>query len=166
MRKLLYLFSSLIVIAIVIIAIVRRQVPATAGNRNLEIENITGKNKPDLTGYKIFQTVKLNCSQGDTCGSVLVLIDRRLQGIKGEMRYDSVAHVLSPVFSSDEALWGDSQQDFKPAMLLTVNESAAVMHTEILEKETARLDSLLLNENKPRSAYLLTIDYSAGMGLL
>jgi pyrimidine deaminase RibD-like protein len=113
-----------------------------------------------LQGYKIYQALKLNAYSNGIEGSILILIDERVEGLKGCMQ----RHTYSDTETLHIEGWSQPNIELKQALLLIVDERLRIIYSEQLGRESARLDRAFLYPDKSKPTFILTRDYSAGMG--
>jgi hypothetical protein len=130
----------------------------------INIVDITEHGGINLQGYKIYQSLKLNKFSNGLNGALLILIDKRLNGIGGELKYDGYLDVSYLDFKADAALNREDTDDLKQALLVVVDERLKVLYHESLGRESARLDRAFIYTDKSRPTYILTRDYSIGFG--
>lgn len=130
----------------------------------IKLEDITVNNELNLTGYNLYQSLKLNKFSNGINGALLILLDKRVKGIMGELKFDGYKDIITPHFESN---FGEQDIDFdklKQALLLVVDERLKILYYEYLGRESARIDRVFIYPNKNRTTYILTRDYSIGMG--
>jgi hypothetical protein len=131
----------------------------------ITITDITERDGLDLDGYKVFQSLKLTSHSNGIKGALLILIDDRLDGIDGRFSYDQTGEALIPTFYSDSKIYDmESKGDFKRALLIIVNEKLGIEYYDQLGKETVRLDKIYIDSGSLEGTFVLTRDYSIGMG--
>lgn len=139
--------------------------PVDLSDGNIKIENISEFGGLNLKGYNVYQSLKLNKISNGMNGALLILMDKRLNGIKGDLKYDGYVEALIPDFQSDEKSYDDGdKKDYKPAMMVVVDEKLKIIYYENLGRESARLDRVFIYSDKRKATYILTRDYSIGWG--
>jgi len=118
----------------------------------------------DATGYKVFQSIKPQMCAGCKQVTIYLLEDARLEGLTAETHYYPTYHAAQIIFRSDEDILNPDNPDYKPAILLTQDNNGTIISHKTLNVPCARIDTVYLDENKTRIAYLFTLDYSIGMG--
>jgi hypothetical protein len=117
-----------------------------------------------LEGYKIYQGLTLNSYSNGIDGSILILIDERLDGLAGEIRKDAYSEIETLHIELDPRTWSLPQGDVKQALLLVVDERLRTLYSEQLGRESARLDRVFLYQDRSKPTFVLTRDYSIGAG--
>lgn len=117
-----------------------------------------------LDGYKVYQGLTLNHFSNGVNGSILILIDKRIDGLAGEIRKDAYSGVGTLHIELDPRIWSLKQGEVKRALLLVVDERLNTVYFELLGRESARLDRVFLYQDKSKPTFILTRDYSIGWG--
>lgn len=117
-----------------------------------------------LEGYRIYQGLILNSYSNGIDGSILILIDERLDGLAGEIRKDAYSDIETLRVELDPRTWSLKQADVKQALLLVVDEHFRTLYSEQLGRESARLDRVYLYQDRSKPTFVLTRDYSIGAG--
>jgi len=117
-----------------------------------------------LEGYRIFQELTLNKYSNGVDGSLLILIDERIDGLSGGMRKDPYSGMGTLHLELDPRNWSLQQVEVKEAVMLVVDERLRILYSEQLGRESARLDRVFLYQDKSRPTFIVTRDYSAGWG--
>jgi hypothetical protein len=115
-------------------------------------------------GYRIFQGLTLNRYSNGIDGSLLILIDERIDGLSGGMRNDPYSGIGTLHLELDPRNWSLQQEELKEALLLVVDDSLRILYSEHLGRESARLDRVFLYQDKSRPTFIVTRDYSIGWG--
>lgn len=123
-----------------------------------ELRNLT------TAGYRIFQGLTLNRFSNGVDGSILILIDERIDGLAGAMRNDPYSGMGTLHLELDPRNWSLRQDEVKPALLLVVDEKLRVLYSEELGRESARLDRVFLYRDRSHPTFVVTRDYSIGWG--
>lgn len=130
----------------------------------IKLEDISEYGGLNLDGYNLYQSLKLNKFSNGIHGALLILLDKRVKGITGELKYDGYKNTITPHFQSD---FGESDMNFdqlKQALLVVVDERLKILYYEYLGRESARIDRVFIYPNKNIPTYILTRDYSVGAG--
>jgi hypothetical protein len=117
-----------------------------------------------LGGYRIYQGLTLNKYSNGIDGSLLVLIDERIDGLSGGMRSDPYSGTGTLELELDPRNWSLPQGEVKEAVLLIVDERLRILYSEQLGRESARLDRVFLYQDRSRPTFIVTRDYSIGWG--
>lgn len=133
---------------------------------SIQINDITERGGLNLEEYRVSQSLKLNSYSNGFNGALLILLDNKVKGIQGEFVYDGYDKTLTPSFVSDFELEDPEKepQKFKQALLALVDEKLRIMYYERMGRESARIDRVFIYSDKTRPTYVLTQDYSIGMG--
>jgi hypothetical protein len=144
----------------------QQSTPAPIGEQRVPfgIEDLSELGGLSLGGYKIYQGLTLNSYSNGIDGSILILIDERLEGLKGEIQRNTYSQISTINIESDPKTWALEQGQVKQALLLVVDDRLRILYTEQLGRESARIDRVFLYENRRRPTFVLTRDYSIGMG--
>lgn len=146
---------------------------AACGNTQKDAGNAADLNRRDTvsngagiadTGiYKVYQQIKVS---GDQSMTIELLQDSRLSGLLADMKYYPAIHAAELRFNSDDELFDPdgSAIAFKPALLQIRDKEGVVSRTIALGVPCARIDTAYIDEARTKSVYLLTRDYSTGMG--
>lgn len=118
---------------------------------------------PD-TGYAVYQVLKVHAAVPGKSLTICLLQDNRLRGLISDIHYYRNLHAAAIFFSSDMAMFDPDPPGYKPAVLVIKNDLGVPIYRNTLDVPTARIDTLYANERSHRIAYLLTKDYSTGMG--
>jgi hypothetical protein len=137
---------------------------ATPAHASFSVKDVTEFGGVSLEGYKIYQSLSLNEFSNGIDGSLLILIDERINGLTGEVRNDAYSNVQHLQITLDGQRWFLPQRDVKQALLLVVDRDLKTVYYEQLGRESARLDRVFLYPDKSRPTFILTRDYSTGMG--
>lgn len=97
-------------------------------------------------------------------GSILILIDERIDGLSGAMTKDPYSGIGNLHLELDPHNWCLRQGEVKEAVLLVVDERLRILYSEQLGRESARLDRVFLYQDKSRATFIVTRDYSIGWG--
>jgi hypothetical protein len=130
----------------------------------INLEDIVGlKHLINIKKYKIFQNINLNTTSNGINGGIVVIIDKKLRGINGDIEFQTYnGNVYIPKFDN---LDNDFNYENKlQAIILIIDASLNVIYLEQLGREAARIDVVYLYENKTKPTYVITRDYSVGMG--
>jgi len=164
-----YLFFFIAVLGILPLAACGGNHPANtttskkADDTTEPLANSKKKIELDTTGYKVFQSIKPQMSAGSKQITVYLLEDARLEGLTTEIHYYAALHAAQMKFTSDENI-SNPDTGYRPAILLTKDNSGAIISYRILDVPCARIDTVYLDENKRNVLYLFTRDYSIGWG--
>jgi hypothetical protein len=126
-----------------------------------ELSELGGLN---LDGYKVYQALDLNSYSNGVDGSTLILVDERLEGLRGAIKTDPYSGIETLDVAPDPSAWFLPQQDVKEALLLIVDQRRRLLYSERLGRESARLDRVFLYQDRSKPTFILTRDYSIGMG--
>lgn len=117
-----------------------------------------------MQGYKVYQALALSSFSNDVDGWALMLIDERLHGLEGGMLKDPYSELITLHLEFDPEAPRHPQGQVKQALLLVVDERARILYSEQLGRESARLDRIYLYQDRRRPSFIVTRDYSIGMG--
>lgn len=121
----------------------------------------------DFTNYKIFQSLKLNEFSNGLNGRLLIIVDKKIKGIKAKIEskaYENIEY-LKINYSENENIHNIlAQKNLKQALLVVTNIDLEIIYLERLGRETARLDRVFLYKDKSKPTYIITRDYSIGSG--
>lgn len=125
-----------------------------------------GSELRDLTaaGYRIFQGLTLNRFSNGVDGSILILVDERIDGLSGAIRNDPYSGMGTLHLQLDPRNWSLRQDEVKQALLLVVDEKLRILYSEQLGRESARLDRVFLYRDRSHPTFVVTRDYSIGWG--
>lgn len=123
-----------------------------------ELRNLTA------SGYRIFQGLTLNRFSNGVDGSILILVDERIEGLAGTMRNDPYSGMGTLQLELDPRRWSLRQDEVKQALLLLVDEKLRVLYSEKLGSESTRLDRVFLYRDRSHPTFVVTRDYSIGWG--
>jgi hypothetical protein len=118
----------------------------------------------NLDGYKIFQALDLNSYSNGIDGSALILVDERLEGLRGAIKKDPYSGIETLDVEPDPSAWFLPQQDVNQALMLIVDQRLRILYSERLGRESARLDRVFLYQDRSKPTFILTRDYSIGWG--
>ncbi|MEO8595476.1 MAG: hypothetical protein ABI759_19305 [Candidatus Solibacter sp.] len=118
----------------------------------------------NLDGYKIFQALDLNSYSNGIDGSALILVDERLEGLRGAIKRDPYSGIETLDVEPDPSAWFLPQQDVNEALMLIVDQRLRILYSERLGRESARLDRVFLYQDRSKPTFVLTRDYSIGSG--
>lgn len=130
----------------------------------INVRDLTELNGISLDGYKIFQGLGLNRYSNGIDGFILILIDERIAGLAGEIRNDGYAGIVSLHIDHPSQNWLLREGEVRQALLLVVDERNRILYSELLGRESARLDRVFLYQDKSKPTFIVTRDYSIGMG--
>ena len=128
------------------------------------IADLSDAGGPELDGYKVYQGVKLTHYSNGIDGSVLILIDERINGLTGGMLKDAYSGVEALHLQLDPAVWSLKPGEVRQALLLVVDRELRTLYHEQLGRESARLDRVYLYPDKSKPTFIVTRDYSIGWG--
>jgi hypothetical protein len=131
---------------------------------SLNLTDISELGGLNLEGYRVFQALDLNTYSNGIDGSALILVDERLDGLRGAMKTDAYSGIETLHVEPDPSAWFVPQQDVNEALLLIVDQRLRILYTERLGRESARLDRVFLYQDRSKPTFVLTRDYSIGMG--
>ena len=118
----------------------------------------------DLKGYEIYQKLALNSYSNGIDGSILILIDERIDGLVGEVIRFAYSAIETIRVQSDPRTWEIRQGEVRQALLLVIDDLNRVLYTEQLGRESARIDRVYLYEDRSKCTFVLTRDYSISFG--
>jgi hypothetical protein len=118
----------------------------------------------DLEGYKIYQRLALSSYSNGIDGSILVLIDGRLDGLIGRAIKDAYSGIETIHVESDPQTWDLRQGEVREALVFVIDDRHRVLYIEHLGRESARLDRVYLYEDRSKCTFVLTRDYSISFG--
>jgi hypothetical protein len=131
---------------------------------SLNIRDLSELGGLNLEGYRIFQALDLNSYSNGIDGSALILVDGRLDGLRGVIKKDPYSGIETLDVQPDPSAWFLPQQDVNEALLLIVDQRLRILYAERLGRESARLDRVFLYPDRSKSTFVLTRDYSIGWG--
>jgi hypothetical protein len=132
-------------------------VPA-AIEQGTELRNLTA------SGYRIFQGLPLNRFSNGVDGSILILIDERIEGLSGGVRNDPYSGMGTLHLELDPRNWSLRPDEIKQALLVVIDEKLPFLYSEPLGRESARLDRVFLYRDRSHPTFVVTRDYSIGWG--
>ncbi|MCU1257402.1 MAG: Thermophilic serine proteinase precursor [Bryobacterales bacterium] len=135
----------------------RERVPA-AVEEGTELRNLT------VSGYRIFQGLPLNRFSNGVDGSILILIDERIEGLSGGVRNDPYSGIGTLHLELDPRNWSLRPDEIKQALLVIVDEKLRFLYSEPLGRESARLDRVFLYRDRSHPTFVVTRDYSIEWG--
>ena len=112
-----------------------------------EAADLSEKGGFDLEGYEIYQRLGLNKYSTGIDGFLLVLIDRRLQGLAGRLKNNAYSNVEFFEFDYNPVPEDIRQEEVKQALLILVDDRLRIVYSEALGRESARLDRVFLYED-------------------
>jgi len=118
----------------------------------------------DLNGYKFIQALDLNSYSNGIDGWALILVDERLDGLRGDIKRDPYSGIEILSVEPDPSAWFLPQQDVNEALLLVVDQRLRILYSERLGRESARLDRVFLYQDRSKPTFIVTRDYSIGWG--
>lgn len=118
----------------------------------------------NLNGYKIYQGLKLTDYSNGIDGSILILIDERINGLTGGLLKDPYSSVETLRLQLDPANWSLEPVNVRQALLLVVDRELRTLYHEHLGRESARLDRVYLYADRSKPTFIVTRDYSIGWG--
>ncbi len=118
----------------------------------------------ELTGYKVYQGLKLTNYSNGIDGSILVLIDERINGLTGGMLKDAYSGAETLHLQLDPTIWSLEPGEVRQALLLVVDRELRTLYHEQLGRESARLDRVYLYPDRSKPTFIVTRDYSIGWG--
>jgi hypothetical protein len=131
----------------------------------VDVKHLAALNGVALDGYKLFQGLPLNRYSNGIDGLILILLDERIAGLPAELRHDGYAGIISlDIDFSNSPPAYFSHKDVKQALLLVVDDERRILYSEQLGRESARLDRVFLYEDRRKQTFIVTRDYSIGMG--
>src|SRR5689334_20264006 len=102
---------------------------------SISVRDLTEFGGVSLEGYKIYQSLSLNKFSNGTDGSLLILIDERIDGLPGHMRKDAYSDIQHLQITLDGQRWFLPQGDVKQALLLVVDRDLKTVYYEQLGRE-------------------------------
>jgi hypothetical protein len=117
-----------------------------------------------LDGYKVYQGLKLTEYSNGIDGSILVLIDERINGLTGGILKDAYSGVEALHLQLDPTIWSLQKGEVQQALLLVIDRERRILYHEQLGRESARLDRVYLYTDKSKPTIIVTRDYSIGWG--
>ena len=117
-----------------------------------------------LEGYRVYQGLTLNKYSNGIDGSLLILIDQRIDGLSGGIQKDPYSGIGTLHLELDPRNWFLRSGEVKEAIMLVVDERLRILYSEQLGRESARLDRVFLYEDKSKPTFIVTRDYSVGWG--
>lgn len=139
--------------------------PHTEGRAaSINIKDLSELGGLNLDGYRIFQALELNAYSNGVDGSALILVDERLEGLRGAIKKDPYSDIETLGVDPDPSAWFLPQQDVNEALMLIVDQRLRILYAERLGRESARLDRVFLYQDRSKPTFVLTRDYSIGMG--
>jgi hypothetical protein len=118
----------------------------------------------NLEGYRIFQGLDLNSYSNGIDGSALILVNERLESLRGAMKTDPYSGIETLDVQPDPSAWLLPQQDVNEALMLIVDQRLRILYSERLGRESARLDRVFLYQDRSKPTFVLARDYSIGWG--
>jgi len=131
---------------------------------SINIKNLSEPGGLNLDGYRVFQALDLNCYSNGIDGSALILVDERLEGLRGAVKRDPYSGIETLDVEPDPSAWFLPQQDVNEALMLIVDQRLRIVYSERLGRESARLDRVFLYQDRSKPTFILTRDYSIGWG--
>lgn len=119
---------------------------------------------PDTADYKMFQDISPQMPEGSKQISVSILQDVHLAGLEARMIYYPAYHAAELSLKSDDELFNPDGPELKHAILLIKRPDGTEIKRYQLGTPCARIDTAYFDEQKTHPAYILTEDYSTGMG--
>ena len=111
---------------------------------SIDIRDLSELGGLSLAGYRIFQALDLNSYSNGIDGSALILIDQRLEGLRGAIKKDPYSGIEILDVNPDPSAWFLAQQDVNEALMLIVDQRLRLLYSERLGRESARLDRVAL----------------------
>ena len=71
----------------------------------------------NVDGYRVFQALDLNSYSNGIDGSALILVDERLEGLRGAIKRDPFSGIESLAVEPDPSAWFLAQQDVSEALM-------------------------------------------------
>lgn len=133
-------------------------------SKEITIDDIAEIGGIDFSQHKIYQKIMLNELSNNINGALLILIDKKLNGIE--------ANIKKEAYYNHEELEIDwninnitfSADGFNEAYLLVIDKYFNILYTEKLGRESARIDRIFPYKDKSKPIYILTRDYSIEFG--
>jgi hypothetical protein len=117
-----------------------------------------------LDGYKVYQGLRLTEYSNGIDGSILVLIDERINGVTGGMLKDAYSEVEALHLQMDPTIWSLEAGEVRQALLLVIDRERRILYHEQLGRESARIDRVFLYRDRSKPTFIVTRDYSIGWG--
>jgi hypothetical protein len=131
---------------------------------SINVKDLAELGGMNLHGYRVFQALDLNTYSNGVDGSALILVDERLEGLRGAIKRDPYSGIETLGVEPDPSAWFLPQQDVNEALLLIIDQRLRTLYFERLGRESARLDRVFLYQDRSKPTFVLTRDYSIGWG--
>jgi hypothetical protein len=143
----------------------RVMAPHTEGRASsINVKDLAELGGMNLHGYRVFQALDLNTYSNGVDGSALILVDERLEGLRGAIKRDPYSGIETLGVEPDPSAWFLPQQDVNEALLLIIDQRLRTLYFERLGRESARMDRVFLYQDRSKPTFVLTRDYSIGWG--
>jgi hypothetical protein len=139
--------------------------PVADSNAPFTIADLAAMNGADFSRYRLAQQLPLTKYSNGLEGHILILVDHRLVGVMGRSRESHHQGVEAFSFSRDlHTLLLQEEEGRQTALLFVVDDKLRIVYERPLGRASARLDRVHLYEDKRRSTFIVTTDFSIGWG--
>lgn len=133
-------------------------------HKEITIRDISEIGGLDFSNHMIYQSLSLSNFANGIDGTLLILIDKRIAGIKGTIKKDAYKEYQELEIKVDDNNQNLDKNNLHEAYLLMVNEDLKIVYSEKLGRENARIDRIFPYKDKSKPVYVLTRDYSIDIG--